>query len=595
MFQRKKPIASPERFQSVLFRLLITFFLLLVPIFVTGLMIYYIGFSQLDFQITRLLSQQIESRLTEIGTQMYLSQVQMRQLINETSLTRLSGIPESLSVYERYSQINELQERLETLSDSNTYVRQITVYLSKPRYMLRAHPLKKDDWVVAKLNHDEFQTVWDVSIHDGNRVVCQDGNLLYVSQLPLTTAIGVNREPRILFEVDYNLGAIENRLSDLIDGVHTQSLLLFEDGQTLGDTTSDPIWADVFFTFQTSDFEKTANLNLSDSTAYVLGVYSEQIGAWCLTYAPRAEAFQELNNFRTFVFVLTGLFVLVLALYGVRTYRDIHKPLKLLTDAFDRLAAGDMDFQISYDQPNEFAYLAKRFDRMLTELKETTSRLYQQRIFMQQAQIKQLQAQINPHFLYNSLFILENMIAMDDTEAAALLSRKLGEYFRYITRDARNIVPLEEELEHARSYVEVQRIRFGRRIHIEFQESPPEVDRVWIPRLTIQPILENAFVHALEHSKSGNLWVRLLPKDRIFTVEIENTGFEESDEWLDMLVYRLDDECSEQEITGLVNVHRRLKLIYGEGLSFRRKSPQCFTVVIHLPMDVHPDEDSPNK
>ena len=304
-----------------------------------------------------------------------------------------------------------------------------------------------------------------------------------------------------------------------------------------------------------------------------------------MLYASRTEAFSELNEFRTFLIVLLILFIVAMLIYGVRAYMDVHTPLRLLTGAFDRLAQGDMDFQVQYDKPNEFQYLTSRFNITLLKLKDTVSLLYRQRILMQQAQIKQLQAQINPHFLYNSFFILDNMITMEDYEAASLFSRRLGQYFRYVTRDARDTVFLSEELDHARSFVEVQRIRFGRRMEIHFPDNPPRAAQVPVPRLTLQPILENAFVHSLERAEHGRLEVRVEDLGEEMVVEVENTGFEGGQERLNGLMARLEDDSPDQEITGLMNVHRRLKLTQKTGLSMRLLDGDVLVVTVRLKVE----------
>ncbi len=177
------------------------------------------------------------------------------------------------------------------------------------------------------------------------------------------------------------------------------------------------------------------------------------------------------------------------------------------------------------------------------------------------------------------------MIAMEDYEAASLFSRRLGQYFRYVTRDARDTVFLSEELDHARSYVEVQRIRFGRRMDILFPENPFRAAQVQVPRLTLQPILENAFVHSLEKAEHGRLEVRVMDSGTEMTVEVENTGFQGGQERLNQLMARLEDDSPEQEITGLMNVHRRLKLTQKTGLAMRLTEEDTLIITVRLKME----------
>lgn len=591
---RRQWIAAPNRFQSVMFRLILNFLLLLTPIFIMGLTIYQVGISQVDRQISQMLASQMDARISAVERQLMLAQTQMHQLCNENDIQRLAGRPDSMSRYERFSQIVTLQERLQTIHDANPMVQQITVYLPKVDYMVQAVALDTEytnAWTISKLNEVKFEQTWQISGSQPSKVVLRNGQMLYNSQIPLPTTIGTERIPRIVFSLEYNWSEIHDRFGSLLEGVGTRAALLFDEGQMLGDGVFGGAWTAAKETIQSSSVPKKNLLDLSDADAYIYGVYSEQLGAWCLAYAPRQEAFREMNRFRSFLFVLMALFVLVLLVYGISAYRDIHKPLKLLTGAFDRLGHGDMDFQIQYDKSNEFSYLTNRFNRMLQELKDAMRKLYEQRILMQQAQIRQLQAQINPHFLYNSLFILNNMVEMEDNEAAALMSRSLGEYFRYIARDARETVSLSEELDHAHSYIEVQRIRFGKRLKIEFPERTPETDSVMVPRLTVQPILENAFVHALECSEYGELTVRLLRDEAAFRVVVENTGFAETEERLNQLRESLDDDSPEREITGLINVHRRLKLTFDTGVIFEKVEPDQLRVILTFPTSGKVRED----
>lgn len=578
-------ITAPNRFQSVMFRLILNFLLLLTPIFIMGLTIYEVGISQVDRQISQMLTSQMDARLSAVEKQLMLAQTQMHQLCNENAVQRLVGNPDSMSRYERFSQIIILQERLQTIHDANSMVQQITVYLPKVDYMVQAVILDTEylnTWTISKMDELKFEQMWQISRSQPSKVVLQNGQMLYSSQIPLPTSIGTERIPRIVFSLEYNWSKIHDQFGSLLDGVETHVALIFDEGQALGDEVFDEAWTAAKETIQKSDIQKSL-LDLSDANAYIYGVYSEQLGAWCLAYAPRQEAFREMNQFRSFLFILMALFVLVLLVYGISAYRDVHKPLKLLTGAFDRLGHGDMDFQIQYNKSNEFFYLTNRFNHMLQELKDAMRKLYEQRILIQQAQIKQMQAQINPHFLYNSLFILNNMIEMEDSEAAALMSRSLGEYFRYIARDAREMVSLSEELDHAHSYIEVQRIRFGKRLKIEFPERTAETDSVMVPRLTVQPILENAFVHALECSEYGELTVRLLRDEEVFRVVVENTGFVESEEKLNQRRASLDDDNPEREITGLINVHRRLKLTFDTGVILEKVEPDRLRVILTFP------------
>lgn len=584
--KRSTAISAPSRFHSVLFRLILTFTMILIPIVVMGLTIYQVGVNRMDRQITLSLNQQVDFKIQELESQMRLAQEQMNQLSEEKDILQLSGRYAMMSDYEQVDQLNRLQERMATIRNANSFVKQIEVYLPGLGRSLRAISWAVDESVILDLDEEKFERMWKLSAKQPNQVFNDQGRLYYVSQQPILLSIGMKKRPRLLCAIEYDLNAITKHFANILPDLQVGSALLFADGTVMGDGLDGELQSQLKARVGQQGAEQDEReISWRDGQYYVISRYSPQLGARYMLYASRIEAFSELNEFKTFLIVLLILFVVAMMIYGVRAYMDVHTPLKLLTGAFDRLAWGDMDFQVQYDKPNEFQYLTERFNLMLLKLKETVSLLYHQRILMQQAQIKQLQAQINPHFLYNSFFILDNMIAMEDYEAASLFSRRLGQYFRYVTRDARDTVFLSEELDHARSYVEVQRIRFGRRMDILFPENPFRAAQVQVPRLTLQPILENAFVHSLEKAEHGRLEVRVMDSGTGMTVEVENTGFQGGQERLNQLMARLEDDSPEQEITGLMNVHRRLKLTQKTGLAMRLTEEDTLIVTVRLKME----------
>ncbi|MCM3342154.1 histidine kinase [Paenibacillus sp. MER TA 81-3] len=122
---------------------------------------------------------------------------------------------------------------------------------------------------------------------------------------------------------------------------------------------------------------------------------------------------------------------------------------------------------------------------------------------LQLSELKQLQSQINPHFLYNSFYNLYRMSKAGDSNTVAVLAQKLGSYYQYVTRDGASEVSLMQEYRHAMVYADIQSIRFSNRIQVVTEQPPPELEHVFIPRLVLQPVLENAFEHALEQQLAG--------------------------------------------------------------------------------------------
>jgi len=203
---------------------------------------------------------------------------------------------------------------------------------------------------------------------------------------------------------------------------------------------------------------------------------------------------------------------------------------------------------------------------MLAKLQALIDQDFKQKLMMQKAELKQLQSQINPHFLYNSFFIMNSLARTGDTERIELFTNMLGDYFRFITRDGEDNVLLAEEIKHARTYTEIQKLRFSRRIRVQFDELPPEMERIRVPRLIVQPIIENAYEHSLEQmTEDGMLRITFAASDQEALIIVENNGGDMSDAEIEQLQSRVTAAAESHEMTGIANIHRRINLTYGEG------------------------------
>ena len=184
--------------------------------------------------------------------------------------------------------------------------------------------------------------------------------------------------------------------------------------------------------------------------------------------------------------------------------------------------------------------------------------VYVQKNLAAQAELKQLQAQISPHFLYNSFFLFSGRVRRGDYEGAEALADYLGTYFRYLARNSSDIVSLSDEMLHAESYARIQESRFSARMKLIWEKLPEEAEKIPVPRLIVQPILENAFKHGLEdREEDGILRVSCRMNQNRVEICVEDNGGA-SEETAEAMRSMLADDY-QGEVTGLINVHRRLK------------------------------------
>lgn len=205
----------------------------------------------------------------------------------------------------------------------------------------------------------------------------------------------------------------------------------------------------------------------------------------------------------------------------------------------------------------------------------------------QQAELRHLQSQINPHFLYNSFFSLYRMAKDEDCEGMVELSSYLSEYYRYITKSAQSDVELKVDVEHARRYAQIQAMRFRRRLTVEFEELPPVYEKIMVPRLILHPLLENAFEHGLNNvEKGGLLRVWYEQKEEKLLIHVQDNGIGMTSEGLkDIRKSFLD--TGEMIEDGLCNINRRLKIKFGDefGLEIFSESGKGTVCSLILPAD----------
>lgn len=283
-------------------------------------------------------------------------------------------------------------------------------------------------------------------------------------------------------------------------------------------------------------------------------------------------------------------------LFFIGIHRLVHRPLIQLTSAFEKLETGDFQTKIEDNQNADFSYLFNAFNNMTLKLNELIERDYHQKLLFQKAELKQLQAQINPHFLYNSFFMLQRMIKLEMMDEAQEMSNALGIYFRYLTRNSMDFVTLSEEYEHAKTYAYIQGLRFDKRILIRFDELPPECAKIPTPKLILQPLLENAFNYGLNNKVSnGLLEIHFSLMNNTLTIIVEENGEELTEEALKALAAKLNtakESSTDFEMTGLYNIQRRLALFSDSANSLQVSRSRLGGLCVSITLQLNPTEES---
>jgi two-component system sensor histidine kinase YesM len=312
-------------------------------------------------------------------------------------------------------------------------------------------------------------------------------------------------------------------------------------------------------------------------------------------YMPEEQILGPLDKYRTWFWILSVISLAVVFAFSYWIFRLIHFPLRKMVRAFRKVERGDLSLSIEHRNYDEFQYLYGQFNLMVSKLRHSIQEVYESRIMAQQSELKQLQSQINPHFLYNTYFMVHRMADAHDVENVAKATKYLGEYFQYITRNSSDEAPLAEEWNHTLAYLEIQQLRFHNRIEARVSDLPPDVGSAFrIPRLLLQPLVENAYSHGLKSIISGGIVAMSLEAraNGVLAIAVEDNGEELTDERLSDLERKLNAEWDGRiEKTGLLNVHMRLLLKFGEGygLKVSRSALGGLKAVIELPAPTNDD------
>ncbi|MDZ4197248.1 MAG: sensor histidine kinase, partial [Candidatus Izemoplasmatales bacterium] len=269
---------------------------------------------------------------------------------------------------------------------------------------------------------------------------------------------------------------------------------------------------------------------------------------------------KTMNILASVIFV--GALLLSLG-FSVILSKQISDPLNKLKNHMAHIEGGNMMSEVHVVGQKEVVLLSKNFNHMIAEIRQLLDRLVQEQKEKRKSEFLALQTQINPHFLYNTLdsivWLAENNQNKEVVEMVIALSR----FFRISISRGKNVISVKDELEHAKQYLHIQKIRYNKKFDYEFIVQP-NVYQFSVVKLILQPIIENAIHHGI-HSEfeSGKIRISAYTTGKKLIFEVENNGYGITPERIQELMQNMRSEEQANSV-GLRNVYQRLQLYYGE-------------------------------
>lgn len=592
-------------FHSVSFRLIALFLCALVPLQVFGVILFSNGYKTIANQIGNIsastltaLSENIEKEINIVFSDLY-------EIEDNATLKQVTSPLNQLDAADYYMSLMKVRNYLETIRDNNPWIQEIRIYITHSNSFLSVIG-EHDNTLWGKYRHtvyeqSELDTLLESTRSIGSNSLIWDENGPYVSILYPENTYFSGKRPNFVIQIRLSETEIRSALSAGSAREHeSMAILDLSSGRVLigsGAELNADAFAVLYEEICGEEMPYTGSFSYNDVDYFATACAQEKRGLIFMQLTPREIALQSLRHYEMGLvgFVLVSLVMFVICSW--LSLRTIRNPILKLVGGFEEIEAGNYDVQLPLvENADELTYLTSGFNHMSTKLSDTINRLYKQEIYTQRMELSQLQMQINPHFLFNSYFMMDRLLKQGEYEVAEELSNCLGEYFRYINRDARRYVELSMEWNHMCSYAKVQQLRYRRRIELNIEPVPEKYRDYIVPRLILQPLVENSLEHGLAHMKEGGVAKLSFVYDVEFLrVIVEDNGREATNELISSLKERLSGyDAPNQETSALINIHRRLQLYFGPqyGVELSRSELNGLRAEIIMPSMERRDMDA---
>ncbi|TYS40771.1 cache domain-containing sensor histidine kinase [Bacillus infantis] len=267
----------------------------------------------------------------------------------------------------------------------------------------------------------------------------------------------------------------------------------------------------------------------------------------------------------------------------------IVKPLNQLRLVMDEVEKDNFHVQVQIDRKDELGRVGDSFNKMMNKINNLISDIYQKDINEKEAQLRALRAQINPHFLYNTLDAINWMAQFDKTDEVSKMTIALSRLLKTSISNNKEYIRLEEEAKYIDDYMTIQKIRFQDKIHYSMQIDEA-ANKCLVPKLILQPIVENAMIHGLEKKlENGYLLIKGYVKNDLLHIQIIDNGVGMDERTMSSLLKGVYVNRDENKGTGngILNVQNRIKLLFGREYGLKIDSNENVGSVFELTLPVH--------
>lgn len=583
---------------------MVLYFVLLISILILFVSILSYSYSAKDSENLSL--QYTQSLIAEINAAVdsYIDNVKSMSLVicenrdvqalmslyNEAHGTPMAGQQAKLAEELRQNTVRHLH----TVAETRSEITNVAV-ISKYRDIVLSDAAQQPnlysdyqtvDWFLKPLSYKENIVV--SPSHVQNLVNGQYRWVISISRAVLDPHTG---EVTGVMVIDLNFYAIKAICETVNLGNSGYTYLIDDDGNIIYHPQQQLIYAGIKVDPFSEILKSSANYLRTDENKIYTKNRSALTGWTAVGVINANELLRDRKNIIQFYFTLSVLSLLLAAIAALIISSSITKPLKKLESAMRLVETGDLSIRANTDINNEIGHLGKTFNTMIVKIKALMDTAVSNEEAKRKSEINALQAQINPHFLYNTLDSIIWMSAGGRNEEVTEMIEALAKLFRTSISQGENFVPLRNEMENIKSYLTIQKMRYGDKLSYELAVGEPFLPAL-VPKLILQPIVENALYHGIKLSpRAGTIRIGARQEGDVLILTVTDDGVGMSRQQLEHI---FDEDKNSEHGIGVLNVQNRIRLCFGSayGLHYFSETGAGTCVEIHLPAASGGEEDS---
>lgn len=418
-----------------------------------------------------------------------------------------------------------------------------------------------------------------------------DPNYKYTWVVSLSRAVEITKSGKTssgVLLVDMNFSGIEQICKNVEVSKNGYVYLIDTDGEIIYHPRQQLIYSNLITenNYEAAKFEDGNHIENFEGNKRLVTVKTVGYTGWKLVaISPMSDVTAGYYEFRVFAIFIMIFAIFILISINMFVSSRIANPIRALEKAVKEFESGVVSLNIPENGSYEIQHLAKAIKSMVNQMNLLMENIMIEQEAKRKSELNALQAQINPHFLYNTLDSIIWMIENENYDGAIIMVTALARFFRISLSKGKNVITVRDELEHARNYLTIQNIRYKNKFSYSIEADEETLDLTSI-KLIIQPLIENAIYHGMEYmSGDGDILVQAYLKNDELYIDIIDNGLGMPQEVADKLLTNENGVQKKGSGIGLRNVHERIKLYFGDsyGLEIYSEPDEGTTIRIHMP------------